>query len=215
MKHFNDPSRIEEARLPWTIWGSTTEYANFVQDSEMQRLPMMRNPFLRHHLNLEAALMGAGSAEHTETVEPANVSPITPSGSVSGDRNILSTTQPSEPMLAWVAFTETERQNAKFRMLENFSAQCSVGSIDVGDVGEMVACLILLFAFDKLQDAELPKPQIFSKFMGSLYGEKTIKNSAHKHDGSYSKKLSQVWKEGYVFFTHYSRLQGELTQEAL
>ncbi|KAF3402855.1 hypothetical protein DPV78_004017 [Talaromyces pinophilus] len=59
MKHFNDRSRIEEARLPWTIWGSTTEYANFVHNSELRRLPMIRNSFVRHGLNREAALMGA------------------------------------------------------------------------------------------------------------------------------------------------------------
>lgn len=58
MKHFNDHFRIEEARLPWTIWGSTTEYANFVHNSELRRLPMIRNSFVRHDLNREAALMG-------------------------------------------------------------------------------------------------------------------------------------------------------------
>lgn len=59
MKHFNDPAMILEARLPWTIWGATTEFAHFVHNPELRRLPMIRNRFVRQDLRREAALWGA------------------------------------------------------------------------------------------------------------------------------------------------------------
>jgi hypothetical protein len=59
MKHFNDPNKIIEAKLPWTIWGSTTEVANFIHNSELRRLPMIRNAFVLQELNEEARLFGA------------------------------------------------------------------------------------------------------------------------------------------------------------
>lgn len=59
MKNFNDPTKIAEAELPCTIWGVTTEVANFIHDTELRRLPMIRNPFVRRELNQEAGLCGA------------------------------------------------------------------------------------------------------------------------------------------------------------
>ncbi|PCG93943.1 Hypothetical protein PENO1_081070 [Penicillium occitanis (nom. inval.)] len=86
MKHFNDPSRIGEARLPWTIWGSTTEYANFVHNSELRRLPMIRNSFVRHGLNREAALMGAlFGYRHLKTVWLAHMRAADTAGNTDGE----------------------------------------------------------------------------------------------------------------------------------
>lgn len=59
MKHFNDPEKIREARLPWTIWGTTTEFAHFVHNTELRRLPMLRNRFVRQGLHREASLWGS------------------------------------------------------------------------------------------------------------------------------------------------------------
>lgn len=59
MKYFNNPDKIRDARLPWTIWGTTTEFAHFVHNTELRRLPMIRNRFVRQDLRREASLWGA------------------------------------------------------------------------------------------------------------------------------------------------------------
>lgn len=56
MSVFNDPNAIVEAKLPWTIWGVTTEVANFIYNPELRRLLMIRNQHVRHELNQEARL---------------------------------------------------------------------------------------------------------------------------------------------------------------
>lgn len=59
MSIFNNPTAISDAKLPWTIWGASTEVVNFIHNTELRRLPMIRNQFVRHELNREASLFGA------------------------------------------------------------------------------------------------------------------------------------------------------------
>lgn len=59
MTAFNDPNTILDAKLPWTIWGATTEVANFIHNTELRRLPMIRTQAVRHELNQEPRLFGA------------------------------------------------------------------------------------------------------------------------------------------------------------
>jgi hypothetical protein len=58
MKHFNNPAVIAEAKLPWTIWGVITEFAHFVHNPELRRLPRLRNRAFRQDLRREAGLWG-------------------------------------------------------------------------------------------------------------------------------------------------------------
>lgn len=53
---------ILEALLTWTIWGATTEFAHFVHNAELRRLPMIRKRFVRQDLRREAALWGSNLA---------------------------------------------------------------------------------------------------------------------------------------------------------
>lgn len=40
MKYYNNPQKIYEAKLPWTIWDAVTEVSNFGHNSELRRLPI-------------------------------------------------------------------------------------------------------------------------------------------------------------------------------
>jgi hypothetical protein len=134
---------------------------------------------------------------------------------INDERTILQTVQPSEPILAWVAFKEMMKNDAKYAMLKNFHQQCALGTIDGGDLGEITVCLILLFAFDKLQVRDDPTSQTLKHFFESLFGEKTIKNKARNHKKRWSEKVKRIWNEGCVFFTHFDRLQGEMSVHVL
>jgi hypothetical protein len=59
MKVFNNTGKIAEAKPPWTIWGATTEVANFIHSTELRCLPMIRNQLVRKELNQEAGFFGA------------------------------------------------------------------------------------------------------------------------------------------------------------
>lgn len=59
MEYFNNTEKIRDAELLWTIWGTTNEFSHFVHNTELRRLPMIRNRFVRQDLRREASLCGA------------------------------------------------------------------------------------------------------------------------------------------------------------
>jgi hypothetical protein len=70
---------------------------------------------------------------------------------VTDDRNLLRTIQPSEPILAYVSSVEMKDRIKRLNVIRALHENIMRGTIHVGDIGEMVAALILLFAFHKLQ----------------------------------------------------------------
>lgn len=97
----------------------------------------------------------------------------------------------------------------------NFHHQCSIGTIDVGDLGEITACLILLFALDKMQVGNFPKPQTLRHFLDSLFGNAAVSGHAFGHRRVWSDNLKNLWDQGYVFFNHFDRLQGGISVDVL
>ncbi|QKX64220.1 uncharacterized protein TRUGW13939_11393 [Talaromyces rugulosus] len=134
---------------------------------------------------------------------------------MSDDRRKLRTIQPSEPILAWAAYSEmATRPGCKLEVLKNFYKQCSSGSIDTGDIGEMAAALILMFAFDKKQslDLETPKPQTVLEFVQSLFGESQTAKLSSEQAG---KHVTKLMTKGFVFFNHFTRLEGPVNPTVL
>ncbi|KUL81368.1 hypothetical protein ZTR_09676 [Talaromyces verruculosus] len=132
------------------------------------------------------------------------------------ERLVMSTIQPSEPVLAWAATQEAEHRDAKLKILYNMRKQLKLGHIDIGNVCEMAACLILLYPFDKTQDIyEAPKSVRFTTFLRSLFGQETFENHAHEHESSYDSGLINMWEGGYVFFTHFTRLDTDIDEHVL
>ncbi|CRG89919.1 5-oxoprolinase (ATP-hydrolysing) [Talaromyces islandicus] len=130
-------------------------------------------------------------------------------------RRKLRTIQPSEPILSWVACKEmATRPGCRLDVLKNFHKQCSSGSIDAGDIGEMAAALILMFAFDKKQSLDLatPKPQTVLEFVRTLFGDSNTANLSSEPTGEH---VTQLMTNGFVFFNHFTRLEGPVNLTVL
>lgn len=57
--------------------------------------------------------------------------------------------QPSEPILAHISATEMKDRTKRLDVVKALYRNITQGTIHIGDIGEIVAALILLFAFDK------------------------------------------------------------------
>lgn len=133
---------------------------------------------------------------------------------ISSDRMFMRTIQPSEPLLAWLSFTEMTQMKCKLAMINVFWNYCNLGSIDVGDIGEIVASLVLLFSFDKTQTSQLPRPQLLTVFFQSLFGRKFYDNGQEQRE-KYTEELKSLWDQGLVFFNHFTRLEEPLSEIVL
>ena len=67
---------------------------------------------------------------------------------INADRTLLRTFQPSEPILASTAGRLMLNSEIRLRCVEELVTSSFEGTINVGDVGEIVASLLLMFAFD-------------------------------------------------------------------
>ena len=81
------------------------------------------------------------------------------------------------------------------------------GAIHVGDIGEMVAALILLFTFDKLQTGRPagPRPVQLARFLNSLPPSEFYLQVESCANGD--EQMQNLWNSGYVFFNHFMRLR--------
>lgn len=93
------------------------------------------------------------------------------------ERLAMSTIEPSESILAWAAIQEIERCDAKRKILDNMRKLTQLGHIGIGDVGEMAACLTLLYLFNKTHAQEVfeeLKSVKLTTFMQSLFDEEDL-----------------------------------------
>ena len=122
-------------------------------------------------------------------------------------RDLLRTTQPSEPILAFVAAEQMKKPDIRFNIIRQFVASCFEGTVNVGDVGEITASLLLLFAYDEVQfyhyPRALPAPIQVSHFMASLFGE-TNKTEMTKRMAT-DVDMKTLWETGEVFFNHFAK----------
>lgn len=117
---------------------------------------------------------------------------------MSDDRLNLRTIQPSEPILAWAAYWQmATKPSCRLEVIKNFYKQCSLGSIDTGDIGQMAAT---------------PKPQTVLDFVQSLFGDRQTAKLSSEPAG---KHVVHLMTKGYVFFNHFTRLEGPVTPTVL
>lgn len=124
---------------------------------------------------------------------------------VDESRVFVQTHQPSEPILALTSQEQmTESSSTRAEVVKAFYMNIMKGTINLGDLGEIAAALVLLFAFDKAEQSGSPRPVKVSTFLFTLFSEDiaiAIRERAMDRDG-----LRAIWEEGVVFFNHYFRL---------
>lgn len=121
---------------------------------------------------------------------------------ISDDRKFLQTMQPSEPILAHISATEMKDRTNRLDVVKALYRNITHGTIHIGDIGEIVAALILLFAFDKTHTKSRPGPVQFSQFLGSLLGNDVCLGLKPCIDDD--NEMQRLWTDGYVFFNHFA-----------
>lgn len=133
---------------------------------------------------------------------------------VDDTRVFVQTYQPSQPILALTSQRQMNQLlSIRADVVKAFYTNIIKGTIHLGDLGEIVAALILLFAFDKVQQSTSPQPIKLSKFLFTLFSDdiaNAIRERAMDRDG-----LRTIWEEGTIFFNHFIRLDIDPDEYAL
>lgn len=135
---------------------------------------------------------------------------------INDERTFMRTTHPSEPILAFCSALAT-RQNGKARleMVKAFHRNIVNGFIHVGDVGEAIAALTLLFAYDRKMNTAYPEPIRVREFFTPLFpSHDEFKRELEDCTGT-SRHMKTLWDEGLVFFNHFVRLNEAPTMVTL
>lgn len=113
---------------------------------------------------------------------------------ISDDRTLVRTLQPSEPFLAWLAADQMRSSQVRLSVVKAFLHHTQSGFINVGDIGEMVGSMILLFAFDRAHGQGLPRPMVVSDFFKSLFPEHVYRDMKKKmHEKKCKNSQSLEW----------------------
>ncbi|KAL2888615.1 hypothetical protein HOO65_030116 [Ceratocystis lukuohia] len=124
---------------------------------------------------------------------------------VSEDREKLMVVQPTDPILAIAAYRHGVTLGGKLvEVLEVLDHFLDWQSVNVGDIGEFVAGLILLLAFDA-NVGESPKPIPLKSFVRSLLGKQAATNFAAVCRKYLSDEVKEMFFHGQVFFNRFHR----------
>ncbi|OJJ43558.1 hypothetical protein ASPZODRAFT_161487 [Penicilliopsis zonata CBS 506.65] len=124
---------------------------------------------------------------------------------INPSRELMRTIQPSEPVLAHTAAEKMRDPAIRFYVVKNLARACFEGSINMGDIGEMVAALILLFAFDATDPENHPCPVRFQRFLCSLLGSEICQDIGMR--AASDQDMFTLWQDGQVFFNHFIRAE--------
>ncbi|KAI5297392.1 hypothetical protein KEM56_004854 [Ascosphaera pollenicola] len=108
----------------------------------------------------------------------------------------------SEPLLAIEAARKMRDTLSKLTCLRELTAAYGKGLINLGDAGEMVAALILLYSIDTTQDL-LPEAIKVSHFLEVLLGSKVARDIEGRINRN--AHLTSLWRDGNVYFSHFYR----------
>lgn len=119
-----------------------------------------------------------------------------------GARDLLRTIQASEPILAHGAAKEMASWNTRLNIVQQFLYSGLEGSINIGDLGEMVVAMVLLFAYDKAMHECVkyldPAAVTLERFTKLLLGEPV--KDAISESMSTDQDMGTIWNTGLVFF---------------
>ncbi|KAK2792157.1 hypothetical protein FQN52_003925 [Onygenales sp. PD_12] len=118
-------------------------------------------------------------------------------------REFMRTMHPSEPILAYTAAAMMIDPATRLSVVNAFSEACFQGSIHVGDIGEVVASLVLLFSMDSMQPTSFPCSVTTQEFFRSFLGSEISQQIGERVADVESMRV--VWEKGNVFFNHFFR----------
>ena len=133
------------------------------------------------------------------------------------ERGLMRTIQPTEPILAYTAALRMINSQTRCNVLREFVSSCFEEKLkSTRDVGEMVAAMILMFAYDEKQfnyPRALPTPILVKDFMQALFGSGRCDDMAQRMNTD--KDMKKLWHEGLVYFNHVVNLQQAPSHETL
>ncbi|EFX06381.1 hypothetical protein CMQ_6702 [Grosmannia clavigera kw1407] len=138
--------------------------------------------------------------------------------SVSVDRNDIITTQPSEPVLAFAASKLLQQAPTRLACIRSWIGGLHSGALNPGDIGEQVASMILLFAFDYVEFGVATEQDItphavpLREFLAALLGSRACDDLWRYHADT---TTGNLLKDGAVFFNHIVRASTVPTYEVL
>lgn len=126
--------------------------------------------------------------------------------SFSESNNTMLTVQPSEPVLAYVSSRELQNPKVRLRCIKVWFDSLQKGACNLGDVGEMIAALILLFAADYVSRPLESRPHAMSMrdFWTSFLGSSSW--LAVEQHCSNAQNILDVLENGMVFYNHFIRI---------
>lgn len=131
-------------------------------------------------------------------------------------RNFLQTLQPSEPILSYCSATEmTTNPKTRLEVIKVLYNNATKGTIHLGDLGEIVAALLLLFSYDKALGEKPPSPVKISKFLDTLFSGNNEFLTGVNDRMKDQRDMEFLWQNGVVFFNHFVRLTKPPTEATL
>ncbi|KAL2890644.1 hypothetical protein HOO65_010002 [Ceratocystis lukuohia] len=125
---------------------------------------------------------------------------------VSDDREQLMVLQPGEPILALAAFQYgMTMSDMLLKALEVLDQELYWNSVNVGDIGEFIAGLILLLAFDTASFVSFPEPLPLQVFLKNLLGDAVVKDLLTVSKDSLDLNFGTMLSFGTVFFNRIYR----------
>lgn len=127
---------------------------------------------------------------------------------VNEGRDLLRTTQPSEPILAHTSASMMLDPATRLSVVQQFVCACFEGSVNVGDIGEMVAAIVLLFTFDEAlyMDAQyLPAAVSVKSFLDALLGSQIADVVINCADTN--AEMRTICSKGEIFCNHFMKLE--------
>lgn len=138
---------------------------------------------------------------------------------INNERDLMRTVQPSEPILAYTAATRMFRLEVPLGILRKLILSCFEGQLrSSGDIGEVVAALLLLFAYDEKkkqfkQPKSLSRSLLLRESLESLFGNQRCDDMAQRMGTD--EEMSNIWETGRVYFNHFVRLRNPPTLKTL
>lgn len=129
---------------------------------------------------------------------------------ISARRVLLETAQVSEPMLASCSHREMSLKSSESRLqiVKQLYSSATNGTINSGDIGEIVAALVMLFSFDRGLSQGAFRPMKLSRFLDFL-----LPGKIHQQFVEYD--LKALWEHGHVFFNHFGRMEEAPSEKIL
>lgn len=133
---------------------------------------------------------------------------------ISKDRRFIRTKAPAEPILAYASALQTLRKpQSRSDVIYHFYSSMTSGSIHVGDIGELVSTILLLFTADKLLNPEKLQPVSLPTFLKTFLPSPVLASVMTNMRAS--TELNGLLEDGRLFFNRFKRYSQPVTQQKM